>query len=177
MSESSVAKATAATTTEVAVNWLKLPWSLLWFLPGLSVVAGLITVFIAVRYGDSMVKDDYYRQGLAYNAQQQADQAAAAINLQAMLVMVNEKQLLVTISAEQLPVLPAQLQMQLSHPTHSSADQLVNLRQQSGQQYVADLTVSAHADWHVQLQPEDGSWRLRGRWQSPAPAQLKPEVL
>lgn len=176
MSESPVAK-TAAATTEATVNWLKLPWSLLWFLPGLSVVAGLITVFIAVRYGDSVVKDDYYRQGLAYNAQQQADQAAAAINLQAMLVMVNEKQLLVTISAEQLPVLSEQLQLLLSHPTHSSADQVVTLRQQSGRQYVAELSLSAHAHWYVQLQPADGSWRLRGRWQSPAPAQLKPEVL
>lgn len=160
---------------KTSVNWLKLPWLLLWLLPALSVVAGLTTVAIAVRHSDDMVKDDYYREGLAYNAQQQADRAAAAVRLHAMLVPV-QSQLLVTVSAEQLPELPAELELLLSHPTDSKDDQRILLQRQADRQYRGELNLRSDTAWHVQLQPLDGSWRLRGRWQSPAPAQLKPEV-
>ncbi|NQD37909.1 FixH family protein [Permianibacter sp. IMCC34836] len=158
------------------VNWLKLPWLLLWLLPALAVVAGLTTVYIAVRYGDSMVKDDYYKQGLAYNVQQQADRQAADLHLRAMLVPVNSQWLL-TLSAEKMPVLPEVLLLQLSHPTDKSVDQQITFTRQSGQQYAATVSALVETNWYVQLHPEDDSWRLRGRWQSGAAAQLQPEIL
>ncbi len=157
------------------VNWLKLPWLLLWLLPALSVVAGLTTVYIAVLHGDSMVKDDYYRQGLAYNSQQAADQQAARLRLQAMLLIV-DGQLLVTLSAEQLPALPDTLNLHLSHPTDSQADTVLSLVRQQGNQFQSREMPAIATNWHVQLAPADDSWRLRGRWQPPAPVQLKPEV-
>ncbi len=163
------------TATPAPVNWLKLPWALLWLLPALSVVAGLTTVYIAVRYGDSMVKDDYYRQGLAYNSQQTADQQAAAMRLHAMILLLDQ-QLLVTLSAEQLPVLPDTLTLHLSHPTEKSADMVLTLTRQQGAQFQSTALPTIATNWHVQLAPADGSWRLRGRWQPPAPVQLKPEV-
>lgn len=157
------------------VSWLKFPWLLLWALPALSVIGGVSMLIIAIRHGDSMVKDDYYRQGLAYNTQQQADRAAAKHHLQAALVTVNQ-QLLLTLSAEQLPELPEQLELHLSHPTEQAADQRLLLQRQSAQQYLLTSLPDIRTNWYLQLQPADGSWRLRGRWQPPEPALLKPEV-
>lgn len=175
MSEPSRATAEASTSS-TSVNWWKLPWLLLWLLPAASVVAGLSTVFIAVKHGDSMVKDDYYREGLAYNVQQQADQKAAGFRMHAMLLPLEQK-LMVILSAEDLPVLPETLELELSHPTDNKADQRIVLRRQQGQQYIGDVNLTRHANWHVQLQPGDASWRLRGRWQSPTATKLSPEVL
>lgn len=166
----------AAMVDSHSVNWLKLPWLLLWLLPALSVVAGLTTVYIAVQYGDSMVKDDYYKQGLAYNVQQQADQYAADRHLQAMLVTVNGQWLL-TLSAEKLPTLPETLVLQLSHPTDKANDQQISFIRQSAQQYVAVMPTLTTANWYAQLLPADNSWRLRGRWQPGAAALLQPEIL
>ena len=157
------------------VSWFKFPWLLLWALPALSVIGGVAMLVIAIRHGDSMVKDDYYRQGLAYNAQQQADRLAAEHGLQAALVTVNQ-QLLLTLSAERLPELPDQLELHLSHPTDHSADQRLLLRRQSAQQYVLTSLPALRTNWYLQLQPADGSWRLRGRWQPPEPTLLKPEI-
>lgn len=174
-------RATADNSKSAAVNWWKLPWVLLWLLPAASVVAGLSTVFIAVKHGDSMVKDDYYREGLAYNLQQQADQKAAGIRMHAMLLLLDQQsldqQLMVIVSAEELPALPETLQLALSHPTDSKADQRIVLHRQQGQQYIGEAKLTRHANWHVQLQPDDASWRLRGRWQSPTATKLSPEVL
>lgn len=184
MSESSTTAADVSASANgktAGVNWWKLPWLLLWLLPAASVVAGLSTVFIAVKHGDSMVKDDYYREGLAYNVQQQADQKAAGFRMHAMLLLLDQQsldqRLMVIVSAEDLPALPETLELSLSHPTDHSADQRIVLRRQQGQQYLGDAKLTRHANWHVQLQPEDASWRLRGRWQSPTATKLSPEVL
>ena len=48
--------------------WYKERWP--WILmagPGLVIVAGVITVWLAVVSNDGLVTDDYYKQGLAVN--------------------------------------------------------------------------------------------------------------
>lgn len=158
------------------VSWLKFPWLLLWALPALSVIGGISMLIIAIVHGDSMVKDDYYRQGLAYNAQQQADQNAATSGLQAVLFIVDER-IVLSLSAEKATEdWPAELELLLSHPTEQAADQKVLLQRQAGQQYVSSPLPIARTNWYLQVQPADVSWRLRGRWQPPEPAQLKPEM-
>jgi hypothetical protein len=97
------------------------------------------------------------------------------MRLHAMLLMV-DGQLLVTLSAEQLPALPDTLNLHLSHPTDSQADTVLTLTRQQGNQFQSRAMPTIATNWHVQLAPADDSWRLRGRWQASAPVQLKPEV-
>ena len=66
--------------------WYRYFWP--WFmviLLGSTVVAGLSTVFIAVSGADSLVADDYYREGKAINRTLAADREAALLEAAARL--------------------------------------------------------------------------------------------
>ena len=61
--------------------WYREPWP--WILmagPVAAVVAGAITLWIAVTHQDALVADDYYKQGLAINRTLDRQTAAATAN-------------------------------------------------------------------------------------------------
>lgn len=51
--------------------------------PAVVVVAGFVTLYLAVRSPDPVVTDDYYRQGIEINKTLQADPASLAPAVQA----------------------------------------------------------------------------------------------
>ena len=62
--------------------WYKERWP--WILmagPALVIVAGIITVWLAVISNDGLVSDDYYKQGLAVNQRLQRDISPVVVNL------------------------------------------------------------------------------------------------
>lgn len=54
--------------------------------PGIVVIAGTITAYLAVVSNDGLVVDDYYKQGLAVNQVMERNQRAEQIGLQAELL-------------------------------------------------------------------------------------------
>jgi len=143
--------------------WYSYFW--LWFiiaLPASVVVAGTVTVFIAFNNADSLVADDYYKDGLGINRTLQLDQVASEYQLVAM-VAVDELvgELSVSLSGT-LPEWPEHLELYWYHPTIESRDQTVTLRKIRGGQYIAPLPHISTGRWHVQLSSaERVSWRLR----------------
>ena len=66
--------------------WYREPWPwLLFFPPAVAVVAGLVTMAIAIDSFDGVVSDDYYRQGLAINRSIDREAQARARGLSARL--------------------------------------------------------------------------------------------
>jgi hypothetical protein len=141
--------------------WYRHGW--VWFILGLPaavVVAGLTTVGIAVVYQDSVVRDDWYKDGKAIN-QDLARDAAATRHALAATVAVDALSGDVTVDlqhgADFTP--SAALTLFFAHPTQAAADQSVVLTRRQGR-YHGQLLRPLAGRYHLELGAPD--WRLRG---------------
>ena len=81
-------KQTPASTRRQADSapWYRQRWPwLLAIAPAAALVGGLITLWLAITTSDSLVVDDYYREGRAINQQLARDRTATDLGLQAEL--------------------------------------------------------------------------------------------
>ncbi|WP_319243795.1 FixH family protein [uncultured Propionivibrio sp.] len=139
------------------------PW-LLMAGPAIVVVAGFITLVLALRSNDGLVSDDYYKQGLGINQTTARDQAAARLGLQAQ-VMLGGHELRVMLRAnDAATALPETLSLRLMHPTRSGEDQVLSLRRQAGDLYSGRLERPLSGRWRVSIEDDGRMWRLTGDW-------------
>ena len=102
------------------------PWFLISF-PAIAVFAGIATIVLAIKSDDGLVKDDYYKAGLAINQVLELKQKAQKLNLNAD---VNWDKLTQTITLKltgNISEPPARLTMQLAHATRANHDQTITL--------------------------------------------------
>lgn len=145
--------------------WYKEPWP--WILmagPGIVIVAGVITLVLAINSFDGMVEDDYYKQGLAVNQRIHRDRAAIEMGLHAEVIR-SGTMVRVFLSSGQGGSLPGQLNLRLAHPTRGGMDQLVVLQADGPGLYSGAMTTEVAGRWHVFLEDPDMQWRLLGNWQ------------
>jgi hypothetical protein len=96
--------------------------------PAVVVVAGFITLYLAVSGQDGLVVDDYYKQGKAINQALHRDDVARQAGLTAT-VNFDQTQDRVNVAvtrADRSPVTEA-LTLSLVHATRSGFDNVVNL--------------------------------------------------
>ncbi|MFA5494132.1 MAG: FixH family protein [Porticoccaceae bacterium] len=143
--------------------WYRQFWP--WFiiaLPASVVVAGLITVFIAFRHADTVVVDDYYREGLAINQRLAQDELAAELGVAAEIdfdTLTGE--VLVVLSGE--GELPQTLELMLLHPVDAGRDQTLALSRIAADRYRGDLDNVPASRYYLRLAPAgEPSWRLNG---------------
>ncbi|MAZ70896.1 FixH family protein [Porticoccus sp.] len=137
------------------------PWFLI-ALPGSVVIASLVTVYIAFSGADSLVVDNYYRDGLAINQVLEQDRRAEALGLSAELRLdATSGELFVTIDT--VHPLPEQLALLLFHPTDSKRDREMLLTEITGGHYRTDLNQPLLSRYYLRVLPEpDRDWRLVG---------------
>jgi hypothetical protein len=140
------------------------PWFIVVLL-GSTVVAGISTVFIAVRGADPLVADDYYRDGKAINRTFAADREAVLREAHAR-VRIDDG---VSIELEILGELPEELTLELSHVTLSKLDRRLRLQPTSTGHYATSAAPPA-GPFYLSLHPagEQASWRLRRRVDLPS---------
>ncbi len=151
------------------------PWVLLG-LPATAVVAGIATVFIAAGHRDSLVADDYYRQGLAINRRLARLERAAALGVSARLRVDPGPPARLQVTLEG-PGRPETLRLAFSHPTLAAEDRDYVLRPAAGGTvYETKRLLPPAGRWYVSLEPAGGEWRLTGELRLPlkAPAVLHP---
>ncbi|UCE89921.1 MAG: FixH family protein [Pseudomonadota bacterium] len=167
-SPSSLATGAADATPWYRQFW---PWVLITF-PLLAVIGSAITITLAVRTADGLVVDDYYKEGLGINRTLAMEDTAQALGLTASAEVDRRLgRLRLQLQAAQPFASPPMLELRLIHPTRKNLDaQTRLLRDTAGPGYVGKWPALPAADWHVQLEPEDGSWRLSGRLWLPADA-------
>ena len=69
--------------------WYREPWPwILMSVPATAVVAGIITLWLAVSSADGLVAEDYYKQGLAINRVIEREEAAQRLGLTASVAPV-----------------------------------------------------------------------------------------
>ena len=139
------------------------PWFLISF-PAIAVVAGIATIILAVQSDDGLVKDDYYKAGLAINQTLGRTQKAHELNLSAS---VNWDKLTQTITlklAGKISEPPARLTMQLAHATRANHDQTITLfLAPDKKSYTGRLDTIKSGNWITILEPEEKNWRINGR--------------
>ena len=136
------------------------PW-FLFGLPGVVVIAGLSTWWIAARHADHLVADDYYKQGLAINRIIDRQQLAQQLHIEAVLSFDQE---LARVSLND-KVSPPALLLTLSHSMDAGQDFTLQLAQVRPGLYQAPLPQALQYRWHYRLEPlgtPDQLWLLDG---------------
>jgi hypothetical protein len=153
---------TTLTESAIAKPWHREPWP--WILmagPAIVVVAGFVTLWLAVKSDDGLVADDYYRRGLAINKTISRSQAARDLGLSAD-VKLDTAAGRVTVTMHGGAVLPDTLYLQLVHPTRALGDQRLELRKDVKEVYSTKLTAPVGGRRLVIIEDAEHQWRLAG---------------
>lgn len=143
--------------------WYKQFWPC--FLIGIlsvSICTSLTMVYFAIQSADGLVKDDYYKDGLAINQVLAHDQMAAKLKLQAEITINNSRDISVTLFHEKDFVLPPSLSLDFIFPTRANRDQTITLTKVNGSNYQGSADHSIDGHWYVELKPDAVTWRLTG---------------
>lgn len=146
--------------------WYKERWP--WILmagPAVVIVAGVITLWLAIHSSDGLVTDDYYKQGLAVNQVLERDHRAAALGLRAD-VMRSGLNVRLLMGANAAAGWPDSITLKLSHPTRAGNDEAVKMHSEGNGFYSGKLSADVAGRWHVNLEDPAGQWRLQGEWQA-----------
>ena len=104
-------------TRRDSLPWYKERWTwLLMLMPATAIVAGFITLWLAITSFDGLVADDYYKQGLAINQTLARANAAQERGLVGQ-VKFSADEISVGLSARSGVELPSKLLVTLAHPT------------------------------------------------------------
>lgn len=138
------------------------PWFLI-ALPGSVVIASAVTINIAFNHQDSVVRDNYYREGLAINRELAASEYAQAMQLSAALRWEPATGSLEVILSR--PVDAVELQLTLVHPRHAEQDIQTVLRLSGREIYrVTGIDAALQGKRQLVLNPAMGdAWQLRGQ--------------
>lgn len=140
------------------------PWFLI-ALPATSVVGSIVTLVIAVRNADSLVRPDYYNAGLRINDELALERLAAERGIRASLRLDGGGEPAVVVRVEGDGAAEADaLTLELVHPTHPERNRTFELRPAAAGEFRAALGAPlAGRLWYARLTPSSGAWRLRAR--------------
>lgn len=154
--------------------WYRHRWPWLLMAPPLTaVIGGIVTVVLAVRSDDGMVAADYYKRGLAINAELSRSQRAAELGLVGEVSTGGESAgdaVFVRLTGESAVPPEAVLRVRLVHPGRGGADRIALLSRVSaaidGRQadyrghWQEAVALSVPVAWQVVIEGRD--WRLDG---------------
>jgi uncharacterized protein len=144
--------------------WYKDRWP--WFLmagPAIVVVAGFVTLWLAIESNDGLVTDDYYKQGMTVNQRIHRDHAAANLGLHAD-VMRSGLNVRLLLASQGGTTLPDSITLKLAHPTRAGQDQLVKMVLEGQGFYGGRLDTDISGRWLVSIEDPLSQWRLQGDW-------------
>lgn len=141
--------------------WYRQRWP--WLLisgPAIVVVAGAVTVWLAIRSDDGLVADDYYKQGLAINQVIGRADRAKALGISAHVSIGADGRVRATVDAvgSTADVTPESITLLIAHPTRAGGDVRGELRRAADGTYAGRVTPPGPGRWRVIL--EAATWRL-----------------
>lgn len=148
--------------------WYRQPW--LWFLilfPSLSVGYCIVAITLALTSQNSMVTDDYSKDGLGINQSLARDKVASDLGLQAGLA-TEGRTLSVELTGRDGATGHDYLTLQLYHPTLAQRDRVIQLQSEGGGHYRGAVAGNLDGRWYLDLRGPDNEWRLKGEATLPA---------
>ena len=158
------------TTEEPVAPWYRQPW--FWFLtifPLAAIIWCAFMLTIAINMEDSMVSDDYSKEGRGINLEIARDVKAAELGLAADIRFDGRQLSLDLTSTEDFPYLV----LNLFHPTLDSRDRVVQFQRDSMGHYTARMLDDIDGRWYYDLRGPGNEWRLKGEAWLPAENGLK----
>jgi hypothetical protein len=150
--------------------WFRQPWA--WFVLSpliLVVFVGSALLVISFKEADDVVKDNYYKVGRMINQSIEEDLAAKELGIAGELVFdMSVGEVVLTLKANDMSVLPKQVELKLDHPIEADYDLRLALRQVSEGYYVAELEQRITNRWYIRLSPmvdendTAAKWRIVG---------------
>jgi len=152
--------------------WYREPWPwILIAIPASSVVFGFLMLSLALGTNNSLVVDDYYREGKAINQRIERDRRAAELGVVARVETGGEELALVIGGrdgeAASAPMLPPQILLRWAHVTQDTRDGQAILRPVGAGRYASpggpdDPSPGFPDDgrYRIHIEPFGGDWRL-----------------
>lgn len=147
--------------------WYKQFWP--WFLISIlvfAVIIGLGLAFVSQINPDSMVRDNYYKEGRAINMRMGQDHKARELDMAASF-SIDELTGDISLQLDgKLTELPPVLNLELISPSHAERDRKIVLKQISENHYTGQLDKGIAGRHYIDLSdpahPGDEGWRLTG---------------
>jgi len=154
-------------STETSRPWFKQPW--LWFvlsIPITSVILSSIMVTVAIVGRDTLVSDNYYKDGMAINQTLEQDHLANKLGLKPLLTIDGT---VIKLELKALGKIADQpfLTFKLLHPTSAEKDMIIKLLPSGNGLYLGELPHIAEGRFYLDLYAFDNSWRLREEVNTP----------
>ena len=145
-------------TRHGAQPWYREPWP--WILmagPAAVIVAGAVTIWLAVSTSDGLVADDYYKRGLAINQELKRDEAATERGIAAG---VERRDGVLRVRLQARTAMPEAVFARLVHPTRAVQDQRLRLPRVAPGVYETSLVELPAGRWRVVVEDPLGEWRI-----------------
>lgn len=143
--------------------WYRQRWP--WLLmagPAIVVVAGFVTLGLAIQSSDGLVADDYYKQGKAINMTLTRDAVAQERGYRGQMAMSKDGHVSLKFAAG-VPTADT-LRLTLHHPTRAGFDREILLTRAADGNYIAAMPPIDASRWSLTLDDESRAWRLTGDW-------------
>jgi hypothetical protein len=147
--------------SEKITPWYKQFWP--WFLiavPTSSIIVGTIVFNLANNTTDSLVVDDYYKEGKAINARIDKDERAKYLNITTEMTITDDNTVSVKFHSG-IPKSGEALRLNLYHVTLEEKDQQVFLAKDASGVYRGTFEQSVRGKWRITLQPINEEWKIQ----------------
>lgn len=144
--------------------WYKNTWLLfLLAFPFASVLMGCVILYLAISRSDSVVQDNYYKEGLAINQEMAAIESARKKNIELQLSFT--KGLVSIESTQPIAEETQQLRLLLSHNLNDKLDREVVLNRIDQFTFSATMNDLKKGRWYISVNPihDDQLWRIKGK--------------
>ncbi|WP_163834129.1 FixH family protein [Spartinivicinus ruber] len=158
---------------QAANPWYKEFW--FWFIiaiPLLAIASGIAMITVSINGADTLVRDNYYKDGLAIRNDLSRDYKAKDLQLAATIKVDNlTGDISIQLTGE-LAQYPTQLSLSLVSPTIPDDDQSLLMQHITKGHYVGQLKQKVMGKRYIQLetipaerdQYTDNDWRLISEW-------------
>lgn len=140
--------------------WYREPyvWMLIAF-PLAAVIAGIITIIIAVKSDDGLVVDDYYKRGLEINRTLERDRTATRYALKgAIQYRKDSGQIRIVLTANRQFPYPEKLNVSILNASRKGMDQQAVFDRMADGAYLTSVPTLHRGKWHILIEGQD--WRL-----------------
>ncbi|ASJ96779.1 FixH family protein [Shewanella marisflavi] len=135
------------------------PWFLI-ILPLCAVFASVNLMLLAIENKDSLVSEDYYKDGKAINMDLRKIKHAKQLGLQFELQLSDDE---ITLTQHGGEPYAAALNVEFYHPTLQKKDFAQVATADGAQVYRVKLAKPITGSWEVRLEGFDRSWRIQKR--------------